>query len=218
MPVATSDRPLAAVRQETIDQLVFNYGHAQLSLDAFERRLEQAMDAQTHADLSSLTEDLDLTPDDGFKRQRERAVGPSAAARAAQSTDLVVSVLGGTNRRGAWEVAEEIRVINVLGGTEIDFTDAVFTAATTRVKIFCLLGGVDIQVPEGINAVSRVTCILGGLDNRGPTSSLPGTPTVIVEGFVLLGGADIKVKRPLKERLVDFANEIKKMFTPSAGH
>ena len=217
MPVATSDRPLAAVREETIDQLVFNYGHAQLSLDAFERRLEQAMDAETHAELASLTADLDLKPDDAFKRQRERALGP-AAPRAAQATDLVVSVLGGTNRRGAWEVAEEIRVINVLGGTDIDFTDAVFTAKTTRVKVFCLLGGVDIQVPEGVNTVSRVTCILGGMDNRGPTSALPGTPTVIVEGFVLLGGADIKVKRPLKDRLVDFANEIKKMFTPSAGH
>ena len=55
MPVAPQDRPLASLREETIDRLIVNYGHGKLSLEAFERRLDQALDAQTHDRLLALT-------------------------------------------------------------------------------------------------------------------------------------------------------------------
>ena len=45
MSVKFEDRPLEKVREETIDQLVMNYGHGELSSEAFERRLDAAMDA-----------------------------------------------------------------------------------------------------------------------------------------------------------------------------
>ena len=35
--VKFEDRPLEKVREETIDQLVMNYGHGELSSEAFER-------------------------------------------------------------------------------------------------------------------------------------------------------------------------------------
>ena len=46
MPVPPQDRPLTAVREETIDRLIVNYGHGKLSLEAFERRLDEALDAR----------------------------------------------------------------------------------------------------------------------------------------------------------------------------
>lgn len=46
MPIKTGDRPVKNVREEVIDQLVINYGHAEITLEAFERRLDIAMDTE----------------------------------------------------------------------------------------------------------------------------------------------------------------------------
>ena len=56
MPVVPQDRPINALREETIDQLIVNYGHGKLSLAAFERRLDEALDTQSHDRLLELTQ------------------------------------------------------------------------------------------------------------------------------------------------------------------
>ena len=38
MSVAIQDRPIESVRQEVIDQLIMNYSHGEISLEAFESR------------------------------------------------------------------------------------------------------------------------------------------------------------------------------------
>ena len=42
MSVAYRDKPIELLREEVIEQLIMNYGHGELSLGAFERRLDQA--------------------------------------------------------------------------------------------------------------------------------------------------------------------------------
>ena len=59
-----------------------------------------------------------------------------------------------------------IRIINIFGGTELDFTDARFTAETTYITVFCLFGGVNIRVRDGMRTISKAVCIFGGVDNR----------------------------------------------------
>src|SRR5262245_45946597 len=70
MPVAPQDRPLASVREETIDQLIVNYGHGKLSLEAFERRLDQALDAKSADALLALTTDLPLKADKAYAKAK----------------------------------------------------------------------------------------------------------------------------------------------------
>ena len=53
MPVDNQDRPIEVVREEVIDQLIVNYGHEALSLEAFDRRLDQALSADDAWGLSS---------------------------------------------------------------------------------------------------------------------------------------------------------------------
>ena len=79
MPVATQDRPIEAVRRETIDQLILNYGHGKLSLAAFERRLETAMDAQSHEALLELTQDLEVFRDPGYAQKKQAELGVQVA-------------------------------------------------------------------------------------------------------------------------------------------
>ena len=72
MPVNPRDKPIELLREETIDQITVNYSHGEISLESFERRLDQALDAKTHEDLIILTEDLDLKVDNKFKEQKQK--------------------------------------------------------------------------------------------------------------------------------------------------
>lgn len=215
MSVKPADRPIEALREETIDRLVVNYGHGQVSLEAFERRLDQAMDAATHEELLELTSDLTVPVDTTLAARRREALDAPGVTAAGPPSELMLHVFGGSNRGGTWQVAREIRMINVFGGGELDFCEASFSAQTTTVRVFCLFGGATLYVPEGVNTVSRALCIFGGVDNRGPASSRPGAPTIVLEGFMLFGGVSIRIKRTFKERMLEFADAVKKMFGPA---
>ena len=215
MPVTPQDRPLDALREETVDQLIMNYGHGHLSREAFERRLDEALDTKSHERLLELTRDLELKADRTYTQQKKAELGirvdTSTAARL-DETENMINVLGGNTRKGAWDVPHAIRVFNVLGGAELDFTDARFTAETTYITVFCLFGGVDIRVRDGMRTVSKAVCIFGGVDNRGGTTTDPNAPLLVIEGLALFGGVDIRVKKTPKQRFTEFAEQLRAMF------
>lgn len=219
MPVTTNDRPLAAVREEAIDQLILNYGHGKLSLAAFERRLDQALDADSHETLAGLTTDLEHFADTAYaeKKKAELGIAPSIDRSQPQDTDWMVHVFGGTNRSGRWAVPGTIVMVNVFGGGELDFTEATFSAREIRIRTLCLFGGATFLVNEKINVVSRAVCVFGGVDNQAASSNEPGAPTVVVEGLCLFGGISVKIKKTLRERWLEFAAGIRGMMAPPSG-
>ena len=217
MPVAAVDRPIDAVREQTIDQLILNYGHDKLSLAAFERRLEAALDATEQSELVALTADLDLQSDPTYSaKKRKHLFGVDVdVEEEPEDIEYMIDVLSGVDRSGPWTVPSELRVFNLMGGTDIDFSDATFSHRVTRVKVLCVMGGVDIKVPEGVNVTAKAFCILGGVGNKARGRHDPDAPTLIIEGLVLLGGVDIKVKvkkKSTKERLLRFADDVRAMF------
>jgi hypothetical protein len=215
MPVTLEDRPIEALREEIVDQLIMNYGHGKLSREAFERRLDDALDAKSHDALLALVRDLDLKADRQYTEQKKAELGiqvqPTSGGEA-DDVEHMINVFSGTNRSGVWDVPREIKLINVFGGADLDFSNARFTAKTTRITMFCLFGGAHFGVREGLRTVSKVVAIFGGVDNRAPSTTNPDAPTLIVEGLVLFGGADIRIKKTPKQRLQEFASTLRTMF------
>lgn len=217
MPVTPNDRPIDALREETVDQLIMNYGHGKLSREAFERRLDEALDTKTHERLLELTRDLDLKTDRQYASQKKAELGirvEPAAAADGDDVEHIVNVFAGNTRKGAWHVPRVIRSINIFGGTELDFSDASFTAETTTITVFCLFGGVNIRVRDGMRTLSKAVAIFGGVDNRASAAPHPNAPLLVVEGLVLFGGIDIRIKKTPKQRLQEFADQFRTMFDP----
>ncbi len=213
MSVNIEDRPLETVREEVIDQLIMNYSHGELSYAAFERRLDKAMESQSTLELKALTDDLTLTVDKTYVDSKKQEMGINFTAGETEELDHIVNIFSGSGRSGAWKVAKEIRSISIFSGSDIDFTDAKFTQPIVRLKLFSIFSGDNIYIPENINIVTKAFCIFGTIDNKAPSSADRNAPTIIIEGFALFSGIDIKVKHTLKEHFVNFADNLKKMFS-----
>jgi hypothetical protein len=214
MPAPPQDRPIASVRDETIDRLIVNYGHGKLSLEAFERRLDQALDAKSADTLVALTSDLELKADKKYAEKKREEFGVQDPAANARRRSFMIHIFGGGNRGGAWTVPEEIWMLNLFGGAELDFSSARFTSNVTHIRMLTLFGGAQFYVTENINTVSNVLCIFGGVDNRGPSNPDPNVPTIVIDGLCLFGGASIEIKKTLKERWLAFADQVRQAVGP----
>lgn len=217
MPVENEDRPIDVLREEVIDQLIVNYGHGELSLTAFERRLDQALASDDTTELAELVADLELKADKSYADQKREELNLDLDYDYGTTRDVeyAINVFGGSTRSGPWNVPKEIRMINIFGGGDIDFTEARFTHPSVRIKLLTLFGGANIYVREDINTVSKIVSIFGGTDNSAPSNRSSHAPVVIVEGLVLFGGTVIKIKRSIKEVFLDFADRIRGIQQPN---
>lgn len=212
MTVKLEDRPIETLRQEVIDQLIYNYSHGVISNDAFERRLDKAMASQQHQELADLVSDLQLQTDSQFAQQKEQKLRPRYSGTANEESDNIVTIFASASRSGIWQVPKVINVINVFGSAKIDFTDAVFSTQTITLNVKCIFGSDKIYVPENINVVTKTFSIFGSTENKAPSIADRQAPTIILEGFVLFGDVQISIKRTIKEKFVTFANELKTLF------
>lgn len=215
MPVNTQDRPINAVREEVIDQLIMNYSHGKISLDAFERRLDQAIDSDDHQQLLTLVADLELAVDKQYVNKKKAQMGfghsehPAADNQPTEDLDYLVDIFGGSKRSGPWQLAKETRMLSIFSGSDIDLTEAKFTHSPVRIKLLSLFAGITIYVPDNVRIVTKAGAIFGGVDNEAPSVNDPAAPTIIIEGLVIFAGLDIKLRRTLKEKFMQFADGLK---------
>lgn len=212
MPVVIEDRPTQAVRDEVIDQLIMNYSHGKLSYEAFERRLDVAMESEDNIEITKQAEDLELLVDQAYVDSKKSDMAFNYEPSDEHEQDTIINIFSGSERSGYWKVARELRIFSVFPGSDIDFSQAIFTHKETRIKIFSLFSGDNIYVPENVNVISKAFCIFGGIENKAPCIAGRDAPTLIIEGCTIFSGMDIKLKQSLKERFVSFADSLKRMF------
>ena len=212
MTVKLEDRPIEKVREEVVDQLTMNYGHGELSLEAFEKRLDIAMESSSHTEIFALTDDLSLEVDQSFKQQKEKEIGQRVDSSDVKDFESITQVLSNNTRGGQWRVAKETRFYSFMSAGDIDLTDATFTHHTVHLKIYSLFSSIEIFIPENINVVCKTSCIVSNFENESSSVNEGNPPTLIVEGLSIFSSLEVKIKRTFKEKMRDFADGLKKMF------
>lgn len=190
-PAAGGDRPVAEGDRQHVLTLL-NSAHAEGVLSAAERdrRIAEARAAVTFDDLVPLTRDLvSGCPSVDYD-----------VANASANTDQVIAIFGGTRRRGRWRVHPETNISVAFGGVELDLSEAVFEAAEVRFTVNCIFGGVEVTVPEGTEVISHVAAVFGGADTHRLAPPQPGMPRVVLTGFALFGGLEVRNPRGSKQR------------------
>lgn len=191
-------------RRRTADALQAALEEGRITLGEFDERSGAAWAAVTVGELRGLLDDLvpDAEAVVEARLPAERgAVGP--AREAAVSGDgggsgWAVGVLGGSERRGTWLCAPKTRAVGVLGGVDLDFTEARLESAETTVVAVAVLGGVDIAVPETWRLHVDDMALLGGVevaDDPGVTvrqrDVSEDAPVLRIQAVGVLGGVEI---------------------------
>jgi predicted membrane protein len=80
----------------------------------------------------------------------------------------------------------------VMGGVKLDLRDTRMHGDLATLDVFAFWGGIEILVPPDWIVSSKVTPIIGGfVDSRRPSTVVP-TKTLIIRGFNLMSGVEVK--------------------------
>jgi hypothetical protein len=182
-------------RDQVVDVLRDALMSGRLSQDEHAERLEQTLQARTLGELEPITRDL-VVP--GQAQPVPLPVAqPSVSnspvpieepADPSQSFDTMVAIFGGGERTGRWRVKRRTNALAVIGGHDLDMTNAVFEGREVTIYAFAVFGGIDITVPEGVTVRNEGVGIFGGFGARGSDDPDPNAPTVVVKGLALFGG------------------------------
>ncbi len=216
MDVILEDRPIEQIREEVIDQLIVNYSHGVISAEAFERRLDDAMNSSSHREILDLVADLSLKTDTDYSNKKEHQFTPRYSNKTVDDELSLNCILGNNERSGQWQVPKVINVRNILGESTLDFSDAIFQHQHVTIRLNCVLGGAIIYVPEGINVVCKTYGIVSSIENRAPSLANRQAPVITIEGKVVLGSLNVSIKRTIKEKFIEFANNLKSAFDMKA--
>ncbi len=138
-------KPINLQREEAIKKLELNYAHGYLEVEEFETRLDLALNTTLPQDLTRITSDLSLIP-----AVSEDSADLNINRGKVRSEELFVGILSGVDRKGVWKPARKNKVFALMGGIDLDFSEAVLPPGNTDIEFLCLMGGLDIIVPEVI--------------------------------------------------------------------
>lgn len=198
-PLRASDADRDRIAQILSDALA----EGRLSSEEHSERLDSLYSLKTVAELQGLVRDLPA-PGGGHTPP---AYGPGGAGGPVES---VVAVCSSSARKGRWRPGAHTRAISVMGDITIDLTEAVFEQQVTEINVTCVLGNVEVLVPENVTLRGYGSGVLGSFEVRGEGrgETDPQAPVVIVRGFALLG--NIEARPRLGARLVDLALKLRK--------
>ncbi|HSJ30414.1 MAG TPA: DUF1707 domain-containing protein [Longimicrobiales bacterium] len=189
------DRPVPQVqlkeqRERAIERLCEAFAQDRLELTELETRIDLAHRAVTPADLDALLLDLPAP-------EPAPAVGTGSRVREViRENRTLIAFMGGVERRGNWSPGRKNVVIAFMGGADLDFRDVDLPPGETEVFVFAMMGGVDIVVPPELLVDASGIAIMGGFGHSSaPRNPSPASPVLRINGFCLMGGVDISVRR-----------------------
>jgi hypothetical protein len=181
-----------ADRHNVAELLRHAAGEGRLDLDELDERLEATYAAKVYADLVPITLDL---PSHRDHPVRPAAGSPVVAGGPARQRHL--AILSGVDRKGVWVVPEEITILALMGGANLDLRQAKFAAQEVVLTINAIMGGASVIVGPHTDVIIEGTGIMGGF--TGPSGLVAArldesSPTVRIKGIAIWGGVSVERK------------------------
>lgn len=184
-----------ADREQTAELLRHAAGDGRLTVDELEDRLNETYTSRTHRDLERLTADI-------VGQHEPRPLlgrAPRMPVRRGEGgANWLVSIMSGRDRKGRWRVGANCKVVNVMGGSNLDLNDAELADDRVELTVISVMGGSEIRLPEGLNVEVSEFAFMGGNDvSIGDERPDPGGPVLHLRVLSIMGGTDVKRGRKL---------------------
>ena len=195
-PPDTTPRASDAERNHALDRLRAAYVEGRLDQEEFDERSDAAFKAKTVGQLERLFDDLPASYTQGGLAHQ--LGGPGPVVRPGEGgTRLSVAVMSGVERRGRWRVPVDSTAFAFMGGVDLDLRSAILSGPVTTITAVAIMGGVEVIVPPGVHVEMHGLPLLGGWSNHVREEDLPPhAPEVHVRGFALMGGVEVRTKKP----------------------
>jgi hypothetical protein len=155
-----------------------------LTLDELTERLDGAYGAKTRGELDGVISDLG------------RTAAPSRAPDATRRRRWFVAVMGGNHVTGRFRLDDDVRVVSVMGGTNLDLRGAELAHPDVTITVLSVMGGVNVIVPPGVEVDAHgVIPLMGGRNIRVAAPETPDAPRIRIRGLVLMGGLNVSSRR-----------------------
>jgi hypothetical protein len=175
-----------------------------LTVNELEERLDKVYAAKTFGDLEPMLRDLpvgNVGPQLPVPVTSAQLPVPSSRIGGRGTSSGAVAIMSGTDRKGLWTVPPTFTSFAMMGGIEIDLTQARFEDAETTIQAFAFMGGIEIYVPEDIAVQVNGVGFMGAFENHTQNQGqpVPGAPLVKITGLAVWGGVDVKRRKPRKK-------------------
>ncbi|MEU8886850.1 DUF1707 domain-containing protein [Streptomyces sp. NPDC048442] len=211
----TSDLPELrasdADRERIAEVLRDAVAEGRLDMEEFDERLEAAYKSRTQGELQLLVRDLPVSagaapavlPAHGASGSAGELTTWAGRVGVPATSKGAFAFWGGFKRWGQWSVARRFTAFAMWGGGEIDLREARFEDREVTIRCIAIMGGMVVKVPPELTVQVSGLGIMGGFDDKATGQGTPGSPTVRVTGFALMGGVgvDRKLRRSDKQRL-----------------
>lgn len=128
----------------------------------------------------------------GIKFITKSVGSPEKAARKSDGGDEIMAVFTSQNADYTGHEVKTAKIGAIFGGIDCNMKNANITDGCT-IDLICVFGGGDILLPDDAIVKNNSFCLFGGIsDKRVLNYSAGECKTVIINGFCMFGGADIK--------------------------
>jgi predicted membrane protein len=104
-----------------------------------------------------------------------------------------VNIFSGSEKRIGIESLKGGKITSIFGGSELDLNGCKIAGEYAVIEVFYMFGGSSIRVPADWTVTNNVTAILGGFSDKRPNPPAgEGGKKLIINGFVMFGGGEIK--------------------------
>lgn len=169
-------------RHRVVETLGDHAAAGRITLAELEERVGRAYAATNRGELAELTRDLPAPPDP--------ARAPATQGR--RTAQWLVAIMGGSTRRKTRRLANQVNVISIMGGDDLDLREVEIEGGEVVINVYSFMGGPNIYVPDSVEVELSGAAIIGGNDERGSARPpRPGAPLIRIRSFAILGGADV---------------------------
>ena len=106
-------------------------------------------------------------------------------------TNWHLTLLGGLAREGRWHTRRRTVSVALMGGADLDLTEAVIPDEGTTVVKVSLVGGLKLAVPAGTDVRVQGFSLIGRR-RVDEGEAAPGAPVVNIHAYGIIGGVKVR--------------------------
>ncbi|MTD13547.1 DUF1707 domain-containing protein [Nakamurella sp. YIM 132087] len=196
LPGPEAMRASTADREQVAGVLHRALSEGRISVDELQERLDTVYQAKTLGELEPVTRDLPehrpLVPVATPVPLQKSGPMPLPATGSLSPAGPAIAILGGAERKGEWVIGPTYTITTIMGGVDIDLTNAIFLSDEVVITVVAIMAGVEIRVPDDVQVDMEGVGIMGAFESSVPRPTETPRVRIRVRGLAFWAGVDVK--------------------------